>query len=53
MEDRRKLLYEEELNKHGMVNELKEITMFLKDINRRILVGIIVMVAIFISIAMK
>ena len=53
MEDRRRVLDEEESSEHAMVNELREITMLLKDINGRILVGIIVMVAILVAIAMK
>jgi len=36
-----------------MVNGLREITMLLKDINGRILVGIIVMVAIPVAIAIS
>ena len=53
MEHRRRVSDEEESSKHAMVNELREITMLLKDINGRILVGIIVMVAILVAITMK
>ena len=53
MEDKGRVLDEEESRKHAMVNELREITMPLKDINGRILVGIIVLVAILVAIAMK
>ena len=47
------MLEEEELSMDGMVSELKGITIILKDINGRILLGIVVMVAILVSIAMK
>ena len=40
------MLDEEELSKHAMGNELREIIMLLKDSNGRILVGIVIMVAI-------
>jgi len=47
------MLEEEQLSRDDMVNEIKETTMILKDINGRILLGIVVMVAILVSIAMK
>ena len=51
--DRRRLLDEDELSRDGMVNELKEVNMILKDISGRILLAVIVMVAILVSVAMK
>jgi len=47
------MLEEEELTRDGMVNELKEITIILNDVNGRILLSIIVMVATLLSIAMN
>ena len=52
-EDRRRVLDEDASNNHAMGNELREIIMLLKDINGRILVGIVIMVAILLVIAMK
>jgi len=47
------MLEEEELTRDGMVNELKEITIILNDVNGRILLSTLVMVATLVSIAMN
>jgi len=56
VEGRQRMLEEEELSRDGMdrmVNELKGITMILKDINGTILLCSILVVAILVSITMN
>jgi len=56
LERRTRMVEEEEVSREGMdrmVNELKGISMVLKDINGRILVCIIIMVAILVSMTMN
>jgi len=43
---------DEESSKHVMVNELRQINLQLKEINGRILVAIVVVVAILVMLAM-
>ena len=53
LRDGARVLDEDQQSKDMMMNELKEIKILVMDINRRILLGLMVMLALLVVVAMK